>query len=554
MATSFDPAKSCTIVIGSSTYNDSALPALESVFDNCQRMSHLFRRFLKIPPEQRTILLDQTKKDVYHNVKRYVSNPNMELLILYFSGHGIVSSDRKSYYLALKETEMDHLKLTSIDVRDLSEELGNRISVILIIDSCFSEKVFDVFDSRRCFIMASSARDTASQYPLGEDGSVFSDALFEVIEKGIASEKPTLTAQDIFEAVRQKLALSGGPTPHRSAVNDVDQMAIFPNNNRIEGSIEAKMVERIFDSIKAVCNDEIKREIPEVIIRNNNHPEGKEIQLFILKKFPLFIASPLRRLLFNANIVNRESIKDYRRIVHFLGLCLLADLVRVNGLKNTFEKPIEYLRSASHLGFRKLFKELSAHRSEIFIEELKHKMPVLEGLMDQVERAGEQELATDVQPLLIEMISELAFFVNYDFLSVKLISVRKRFLEPDEFIHSVSELKGDEVKNYGSTLRFKKCYLNSSAVLLFKASSPVNIHHDDKYVNLWPLIIDVNTLKSRDNAPQIYLFQERDNDMHYYFRHAISEDPIAIKYTDIDQELETEELKRHFHAFEEYFE
>lgn len=554
MAFLFDPAKSCSIVIGSSSYIDLSLPPLEAVIPNCSKLSHLFKRFLKIPFENRATLIDQTQKEVFNVIKKYASNPTLELMILYFTGHGIVSDDRKSYYLALKETEMDNLKRTSIDVRDLAEELGNKLNIILILDACFSEKVFEVFDTRKCFIMASSARDETSKYPLEEECSIFSDKLIEVIEKGIVSEKSILTAEDIFEAVKDRLHMTGCPVPHRSAVNDVYKIPLFPNNNKIEGTLESKMVYELFTSIQENCNEDIRKEIPEVIARSNDHPEGKEIQFFILKKYPVFIASPLRRLLFNCGIVNKEVMKDYTRIIHFLGLCLLADLVRANGLKNTFDRPIEYLKKPSHLGFRKLFKELLTHQPNIFISELKEKMPALEALMDEIEQAGKNEMGTDVHRLLIRLISKLSFLVNYDFLSVRLISVRKRFLEPDEFVHSVSELKGDEVKTYGSTLRFKKIYLNSSTVLIFKASSHTQIHNDDKYINLWPLIIDVNTLNSRENAPQLYFFYERDNEMQYHYRHALDEVAKDLVYTDIDKELEAEELRKYFGAFELYFE
>jgi hypothetical protein len=553
MAAVFDPGKTFSLVIGSSSYTDAELPPLDGVLNNCFQMDHIFKTFLKLQSQQRLTLVDQTLTEIFDSIKNISRAGKYDLLIIYFSGHGIKSEDSKNYYMAVKHTKMDDLSFTAIPVARLSKEIGNSLNVILILDSCFSEKIFDEFNARQFFIMASSAKDEKAKYPLETEGSVFTEALIQVIKQGTLATDSYLTAEQIFEAVKAKLTIEGHGIPRSSGQNDTGKIPLFANKSKIEGALEQSLVEELLKSIVLEGNEDIAKEARDITVTASSNPTGKDIQHFILKKFPVFLSHPLRRLLFSDKIINKYSVPHYKKIVQFLGLCLLSDLAHHRKL-SVLENPMDYLENPSHGNFRKLFKEfIEKGFKEIFIKELGQRMRTLNAAMDEIEAAAENDSGTEVHRKLVLFIKNLSFMVNYRFLSIRLISVRKRLLEPDEFVHSYSELKGVDIETYKGSIRFKNKYLNSSTILLFRGSPGNTVTSDDPYVNLWPLIIDINTFSLEHERPELYLLSGRNDRNSYKYAHALSGDLPDVVYNQIDGEFEDTHVQKSFEVYEHYF-
>jgi hypothetical protein len=87
-----------------------------------------------------TPLLDCASAQVRREIARFfAARGHDDLLLLYFSGHGL-RSDRGALYLAARDTEPDLLRGTAIPADYIAEEMDNCRSrrQILILDCCYS--------------------------------------------------------------------------------------------------------------------------------------------------------------------------------------------------------------------------------------------------------------------------------------------------------------------------------------------------------------------------------------------------------------------------------
>ena len=96
--------------------------------------------------------------------------------------------------------------------------------------------------------------------------------------------------------------------------------------------------------------------------------------------------------------------------------------------------------------------------------------------------------------------------------------------------HSEYELCCDEEEKWQYSFGKTKIPKNNRSVLLIDCTDLDNI----KYLNLWPLIIDKNTLDPKAKTPSVYVFTGKE-DM-YYLYHNIKD--IDFKETKKFRELE----------------
>jgi len=515
-------------------------------------MSKVLQRNLQIPDAQREYLIDSSRKEVLDCIKAFSARPDLELLIIYFSGHGIVSDDRKNYYLALKATDINDLQDTSLGIDRLTQVIGDKLKVLFIIDACFSEKIFDIFNARDYFIIASSARNKTSKYPPNEDYSVFTGKLKNVIENGIDINKPFLTAEDIFENLTEQLRLEGSPIPHRSAKNEVGHIHLFKNRFKASGTPNGYMIDLLFGAVTKNATPDILEEIRHTDFSNTHYASNLK-QRIVLDNYPTFIAPYIRKLLFNETILNEICLQFYSRIIRFIGLIAIVELVRSGELRRMVAKPVSCVRNLLHEHLVLLLNKSLDARETWFIDELRTNLAKIVPIINEIEKHSGEPTGKQIQPLLIKLIAELSCLINYDFLSVRLITVKKRYLKPDEFIHTFSELKGTEISGYKFSLRFEDNYLNSSSILVFKASTHRKIVKNAEYMNLWPFILDANALDSSADYPDLYYFTGASATGDYQYDHALKDEARKWLYQYVSDLWEIQRQQENITAFERNF-
>jgi len=155
-----------------------------------------------------------------------------DLLVVYFSGHGVVDVDG-SLYLAFKDTDTELPSGTGLEARFITQEMDKRglKRVVLILDCCYSGAIGRgmkgaempdlgaMFNSGygRIVLTASNAVEEAwdGSQVLDETGySLFTHYLIEGLETGAAGgTSEWITVDDLYKYASDKVTQTPKPTP-----------------------------------------------------------------------------------------------------------------------------------------------------------------------------------------------------------------------------------------------------------------------------------------------------------------------------------------------------
>src|SRR6266540_2901669 len=128
------------LIIGNNKYDDSKLAQLKTPAADSQALAKILDDKTIGSFDQVTPLLNQTETRIRRAISTFLTNKKPDdLVLLYFSGHGVLD-DRGRLYLALRDTQVDLLKATSIPSSFLADEMDSCRSrrQILILDCCHS--------------------------------------------------------------------------------------------------------------------------------------------------------------------------------------------------------------------------------------------------------------------------------------------------------------------------------------------------------------------------------------------------------------------------------
>lgn len=128
------------LIIGNSKFDDSILSQLLTP----ERDAESFATLLNDPHigefDGVTLLLNEKNEQIRYKIMRFYQNRSKnDLLLLYFSGHGILDEEGQLHFAA-KDTEHDGLSGTAVPVGYLRSEMDRSFSrrQILILDCCYS--------------------------------------------------------------------------------------------------------------------------------------------------------------------------------------------------------------------------------------------------------------------------------------------------------------------------------------------------------------------------------------------------------------------------------
>ena len=128
------------LIIGNNKYNDQKLAQLKTPAADSQALAKILGDPTIGSFDQVTPLINQTETQARRAISAFLSQKKPDdLVLLYFSGHGVLD-DRGRLYLALKDTQVDLLKATSIPSSFVADEMDSCRSKrqILILDCCHS--------------------------------------------------------------------------------------------------------------------------------------------------------------------------------------------------------------------------------------------------------------------------------------------------------------------------------------------------------------------------------------------------------------------------------
>src|SRR5262245_36892863 len=254
------------ILLGGSAWPKSPQLAASSAFASSALG---FRQYLVDPtgfglPEANVLdLFDSSKTapEIVEEIQNYLrlrmsGSPAPRDLFLYYTGHGGFIGGR-DYFLPVRSTIEGLEGSSNIRVPDLASALRNAardVRRFLILDCCFAAAAFrefqstpgaaarlqtlDAFPKRGTTLLCSSSSRSVSIAPEGEQYTMFSGALLDVLRRGDAGIQSSLSLEDVGlrvgDMIKRKYDDRGiRPEVHSPDQRDEDiaRMPIFPNAN-----------------------------------------------------------------------------------------------------------------------------------------------------------------------------------------------------------------------------------------------------------------------------------------------------------------------------------
>jgi class 3 adenylate cyclase len=216
------------LLIGNTQYLDERFLPLTAPTEDAKDLAEVLKHHDIGSFDEVITLLDEPNNVVRREVARFFKNNEKEdLLVLFFSGHG-VRSERGELYLAQKDTEYELLSATGIPahyIADLMDESRSK-SQILILDCCFS----GAFDYRPKSAIGSTA-GTRGHFSQGGSGHTVLTATDSVQyafegEKIIGEAKNSLFTHYLVKGLR-----SGDADANHNGYITVDELFDYAYEN-----------------------------------------------------------------------------------------------------------------------------------------------------------------------------------------------------------------------------------------------------------------------------------------------------------------------------------
>lgn len=282
-----DPERSRIVLVGAPAYSDPSLPDVPVVANNVADLAAVLtdpdlggfsRAHCAIAPAR-------AREAVIGELLVQAASEAEDLLLFYYSGHGLLSFRRQELYLSLADTRPDHLAFTALPfdaIRDAC--LDSRAqSRVVILDSCFSgraigetltdDAVAGQLEIAGTYTLAStSANRTALVLP-GERHTAFTERLIRLLQTGSPAAGQMISLGDIYRLLHAQLKSEGLPVPQQRGTATADLLGLV-RNRRFFSSAEVvpsrlrrtglpETTQRLGDAVDQKFRDYIEERVRE---------------------------------------------------------------------------------------------------------------------------------------------------------------------------------------------------------------------------------------------------------------------------------------------------
>jgi len=243
-----DHSKTKVLLIGVSNYSDESITNIPNVKVNIALLtkSLVDSSRIGIPRENILISLNENRTQILKKLKRVVTETATKAytLIIYFSGHGIMSSENHRLHFATPDIAPDDL-IDGIDINEFKEQIKNSIAgrKILIMDCCHSGAGIGAMGIKSSFIqaaintlegtyvLASAPEDESALFPEDDPDSPthFTGKLLEIINFGLEIEEEYCSFKDIYFKIKADFSQLNFPLPQQSSYNSADELYFSKN-------------------------------------------------------------------------------------------------------------------------------------------------------------------------------------------------------------------------------------------------------------------------------------------------------------------------------------
>ena len=557
-----DPNKTHFVLIGIKRYEK--LQPLKATYENFKAMEEVINKILNADPNNVSTHSEQVTTDsVKASLNKIIDNKSLKNVFIYYAGHGL-TDDYGGYYLSMSNSENEKITTSNaLDLEEIDKIFRNtNLTVILILDCCFSENAFERITQRNQFILASSAKNITSIYPVNQRFSVFTNELIDILEKGIDNDQENICFLDIYTEIYKRLKIKdGNPKPKISNKNEVQQMLVVKNNFKKQKVLfdpkNISSLEKIFTSLSKY-NPEIRREREKLSSNSSYYYHG--LAELIFSHFPHTISVYLKNIFIAKEAVDTNyCLKFYEQIVQFISYTIVSVLLDLKKEKKiSFSSQLDneikqIISKGAHLEIKFLQQAIQYLKDTgvtFFMQEIRDSN--LLQLILQIESSKEGLSREELKHLLTDLLCSLSFFAVYKMISVRFIEIRnKRYLTPPVYLHEISSLNGEMLNIYerSKDITSLNNFLNSNSILFIRRDTATVTD----YLNLWPFVVDSSSFIPGKDTPTLYSFIGKSSENDYLYKQMVlprsdneAGELLPKRYIDIDPDWSAVE----FDAFE----
>lgn len=269
----FEKSPIKVLLIGVSNYKDDAsINSIPNAKRNITLLKKAFisNKVLNITEKDITVSLNETKTEIERtliNAARDAENQNYTLLV-YYSGHGIISNENFNLYLTATNSTYNYLESDAINVERFKEIIDSSKAgrKIVILDSCHSGAIHGINNNSTqvqnelnkisgTYVISSTSRNDSALFPIDnpKEPTYFTGKFIEILNKGIENNKSELTIRDIFEEIETSFSENGLPLPQQSIFQNADKIVFAENNFVVESKNETVNTELALNNV-TFCN------------------------------------------------------------------------------------------------------------------------------------------------------------------------------------------------------------------------------------------------------------------------------------------------------------
>jgi ribosomal protein S2 len=248
-----DPQRSRAVILGTATYH-STLPDVPAVACNVRDLVQVLTASHEpvVAPEHCAALLDEPDRALVGRTLLTAARAAEDLLLVYYSGHGLLSEPRRELHLCMPATEPEALGFTAIHIdllRDaiLDSPADNRV---LILDCCYSGRaipttlgggagtVIGQIEVKGTYTMtAASGHRLALTLP-GERNTAFTGRLLSLLRREAPDQEAAMSLGAIYRRLRSTMVAESLPAPEQCGTGTADQLILGGGGSAVPGRTE----------------------------------------------------------------------------------------------------------------------------------------------------------------------------------------------------------------------------------------------------------------------------------------------------------------------------
>ncbi|MFD0410460.1 caspase family protein [Kitasatospora sp. NPDC127116] len=242
-ARAVDPQRSRIVLVGTPAYTDPGLPDVPVVANNVTDLAAVLTdaELGGFDPRHCAVAPSTASVEQVGDLLVQAAEEAEDLLLFYYSGHGLLGPRRRDLYLSLAGTRPGRLAFTALPfdaVRDAC--LGSRAaSRVVILDSCFSgraigdtladDAVLGQLEVAGTYTLTSAPANRTALILPGERHTAFTERLLHLLRTGTPAAGPLLSLGDIYRHLHARLRSEGLPEPQQRGTATADLLGLARN-------------------------------------------------------------------------------------------------------------------------------------------------------------------------------------------------------------------------------------------------------------------------------------------------------------------------------------